>query len=132
MFCALTKHAFNTPKDGRGIGQKQVLAQNLFSTDIQGCISVERYTDVQQLKMVQMLAQSPDFAIYICSSDTFVRLMVRKKIPRWLGAYSFVPAWLYAIGIADRRMILLLCGNTQYTLDTLCRCPELRIHRFYR
>ena len=70
MFCALTKLAFNAPKDGRGIGQKQVLEQNLSSTDIQGCISVERYTDVQQLKMVQMLAQSPDFVIYIYSSDT--------------------------------------------------------------
>ena len=32
------------------------------------------YTDVQQLKMVQMLAQPPDFAIYIYSSDAFVLL----------------------------------------------------------
>ena len=32
------------------------------------------YTDVQQLKMVQMLAQPPDFAIYIYSSDTFALL----------------------------------------------------------
>ena len=32
------------------------------------------YTDVQQLKMVQMLAQPPDFSIYIYSSDTFVLL----------------------------------------------------------
>ena len=29
------------------------------------------YTDVQQWKMVQMLAQPPDFAIYIYSSDAF-------------------------------------------------------------
>ena len=71
---AQQKLAFNAPKDGRGIGQKQVLAQNLSSIDIQECISLERYTDVQQLKMVQMLAQSPDFAIYIYSSDTFIRL----------------------------------------------------------
>ena len=35
------------------------------------------YTDVQQLKMVQMLAQPPDFAIYIYSSDAFTLL---KKI----------------------------------------------------
>ena len=33
------------------------------------------YTDVQQLKMVQMLVQSPDFAIYIYSSDAFTRLL---------------------------------------------------------
>jgi len=33
------------------------------------------YTDVQQLKMVQMLVQSPDFAIYIYSSDVFTRLL---------------------------------------------------------
>ena len=71
---AQQKLAFNAPKDGRGIGQKQVLAQHLSSTDIQQCISLERHTDVQQLKMVQMLAQSPDFAIYIYSSDTFIRL----------------------------------------------------------
>ena len=32
------------------------------------------YTDVQQLKMVQMLAQPPDFAIYIYSSDAFALL----------------------------------------------------------
>ena len=32
------------------------------------------YTDVQQLKMVQMFAQPPDFAIYIYSSDAFALL----------------------------------------------------------
>ena len=32
------------------------------------------YTDVQQLKMVQILAQPPDFAIYIYSSDAFTLL----------------------------------------------------------
>ena len=32
------------------------------------------YTDVQQLKMVQILAQPPDFAIYIYSSDAFALL----------------------------------------------------------
>lgn len=32
------------------------------------------YTDVQQLKMVQMLAQPSDFAIYIYSSDAFALL----------------------------------------------------------
>ena len=31
--------------------------------------------DVQPLKMVQMLAQPPDFAIYIYSSDVFIRLL---------------------------------------------------------
>ena len=71
MFCAFTKLAINAPKDGRGIGQKQVLGQNLSSTDVHGRTSVERYTDVQQWKMVQMLAQPPDFAIYIYSSDAF-------------------------------------------------------------
>ena len=74
MFCARTKLAINAPKDGRGIGQKQVLEQNLSSTDVHGRTSVERYTDAQQWKMVQMLAQSPDFAIYIYSSDAFTPL----------------------------------------------------------
>ena len=67
MFCAYTKLAINAPKDGRGINQKQVLEQNLSSTDIQGCISVERRTDVQQLKMAQMVAQPIlfcDFYVY--------------------------------------------------------------------
>ena len=71
MFCARTKLTINAPKDGRGIGQKQVLGQNLSSTDVHGRTSVERYKDVQQWKMVQMLAQPPDFAIYIYSSDAF-------------------------------------------------------------
>ena len=61
MFCVRTKLAFNAPKDGRGIGQKQVLEQNLSSTDVHGRTSVERYTDVQQLKMVQMVSQSQFF-----------------------------------------------------------------------
>ena len=61
MFCAHTKLAINAPKDGRGIGQKQVLEQNLSSTDVHGRTSVERYTDVQQLKMVQMVSQSQFF-----------------------------------------------------------------------
>ena len=33
------------------------------------------YTDVQPLKMVQMLAQSPDFAIHIYLSDVFAPLI---------------------------------------------------------
>ena len=40
------KLAINAPKDGRGISQKQVLEQNLSSTDVYGRTSVERYTDV--------------------------------------------------------------------------------------
>ena len=40
------KLAINAPKDGRGISQKQVLEQNLSSTDVHGRTSVERYTDV--------------------------------------------------------------------------------------
>ena len=44
MFCVRTKLAFNAPKDGRGIGQKQVLEQNLSSTDVHGRTSVERYS----------------------------------------------------------------------------------------
>ena len=41
------KLAINAPKDGRGISQKQVLEQNLSSTDVYGRTSVERYTDVR-------------------------------------------------------------------------------------
>ena len=47
MLC--TNLVVRTPKDGRGISQKQVLEQNLFSTDVHGRTSVERYTDVQLL-----------------------------------------------------------------------------------
>ena len=43
---ACTKLAINAPKDGRGINQKQVLEQNLSSTDVHGRTSVERYMDV--------------------------------------------------------------------------------------
>ena len=49
MFRAYAKLAINAPKDGRGISQKQVLEQNLSSTDVHGRTSVERYTDVQLL-----------------------------------------------------------------------------------
>ena len=49
MFRAYAKVAINAPKDGRGISQKQVLEQNLSSTDVHGRTSVERYTDVQLL-----------------------------------------------------------------------------------
>ena len=76
MFCALTKLAFNAPKDGRGIGQKQVLEQNLSSTDVHGRTSVERYTDVQQLKMVQMVSQSQFFR------DLYLLCLMRLPI-RW-------------------------------------------------
>ena len=44
MLC--TNLVVRTPKDGRGISQKQVLEQNLSSTDVHGRTSVERYTDV--------------------------------------------------------------------------------------
>jgi len=54
---AMLKLAANSPKDGRGISQKQVLFQNLSSTDVHGRTSVERYTDVQQLKMAQMVVR---------------------------------------------------------------------------
>ena len=43
---AMLKLAVNSPKDGRGISQKQVLFQNLSSTDVYGRTSVERYKDV--------------------------------------------------------------------------------------
>ena len=36
MLC--TNLVVRTPKDGRGISQKQVLEQNLSSTDVHGCI----------------------------------------------------------------------------------------------
>ena len=42
-----TNLVVRTPKDGRDISQKQVLEQNLSSTDdVHGRTSVERYTDV--------------------------------------------------------------------------------------
>ena len=66
MFCARTKLDVNSPKDGRGISQKQVLFQNLSSTDVHGRTSVERYTDVQQSKMVQ----------YGCSSSLILRVLI--------------------------------------------------------
>ena len=44
-----TNLVVRTPKDGRGISQKQVLEQNLSSTDVHGRTSVERYTDVRLL-----------------------------------------------------------------------------------
>ena len=80
MFCVRTKLAFNAPKDGRGIGQKQVLEQNLSSTDVHGRTSVERYTDVQQLKMVQMVSQSQffrDFSLFCLMRLPFSRKNVR-------------------------------------------------------
>ena len=45
-FVLCTNLVVRTPKDGRGISQKQVLEQNLSSTDVHGRTSVERYTDV--------------------------------------------------------------------------------------
>ena len=42
MLC--TNLVVRTPKDGRGISQKQVLEQNLSSTDVHGRTSVERYS----------------------------------------------------------------------------------------
>ena len=49
-----------------------------YSSDVL-CIHKTRlqllYTDVQQLETVQMLAQHPDFAIYIYSSDAFTHLL---------------------------------------------------------
>ena len=44
-----TNLVVRTPKDGRGISQKQVLEQNLSSTDEHGRTAVERYTDVRLL-----------------------------------------------------------------------------------
>ena len=46
-FVLCTNLVGRTPKDGRGISQKQVLEQNLSSTDVHGRTSVERYMDVQ-------------------------------------------------------------------------------------
>ena len=45
-FVLCTNLVGRPPKDGRGISQKQVLEQNLSSTDVHGRTSVERYTDV--------------------------------------------------------------------------------------
>ena len=83
MFCARTKLAFNAPKDGRGIGQKQVLGQNLSSTDVHGRTSVERYTDAQQLKMVQMVSQPHFFCDFLSSLPDAFALLSKKcaKIP---------------------------------------------------
>ena len=44
MCVICTNLAAGTPKDGRGISQKQVLEQNLSSTDVHGRTSVERYS----------------------------------------------------------------------------------------
>ena len=48
-FGLCTNLVAGTPKDGRGISQKQVLEQNLSSTDVHGRTSVERYRDVRFL-----------------------------------------------------------------------------------
>ena len=45
-FVLCTNLVGRTPKDGRGISQKQVFEQNLSSTDVHGRTSVERYTEV--------------------------------------------------------------------------------------
>ena len=45
-FVLCTNLVGRPPKDGRGISQKQVLEQNLSSTDVHGRTSVERYTEV--------------------------------------------------------------------------------------
>ena len=67
---ASLKLAVNSPKDGRGISQKQVLFQNLSSTDVYGRTSVERYKDVHfwQGNAVDMPYISKGrYCIYVCN-----------------------------------------------------------------
>ena len=85
MLC--TNLVVRTPKDGRGISQKQVLEQNLSSTDVHGRTSVERYTDVQLLNSLfqkaygKVLQYMP--LLKILNVSPALRSNVRLK--RWLG-----------------------------------------------
>ena len=72
MLC--TNLVVRTPKDGRGISQKQVLEQNLSSTDVHGRTSVERYTDVQLLNRLFSKALE---AAHLRFKRLAVRLLLR-------------------------------------------------------
>ena len=71
MLC--TNLVVRTPKDGRGISQKQVLEQNLSSTDVHGRTSVERYTDVQLLNSLFQKAYGKVLQC-ICASENTQRI----------------------------------------------------------
>ena len=66
-FVLCTNLVVRTPKDGRGISQKQVLEQNLYSTDVHGRTSVERYTDVQLLNSLFQKANGKGAATSCCT-----------------------------------------------------------------
>ena len=69
-FVLCTNLVVRTPKDGRGMSQKQVLEQNLSSTDVHGRTSVERYRDVQLLNRLFQKA----YGEYVFKSGSGVRI----------------------------------------------------------
>ena len=124
MFCALTKLAFNAPKDGRGIGQKQVLEQNLSSTDVHGRTSVERYTDVQQLKMVQMVSQSQFFR------DLYLLCLMRLPF-RWKNVRNFKSTYPDAsVGVLNPRTNKISHRRKQPLKIFIMRLPCMVIREF--
>ena len=68
------------------------------------------YTDVQQLKMVQMLAQPPDFAIYIYSSDAFA-LLKKNEVRNFRQNFAQVAS--------NRSNIFSTVAMVLFTLDTV-------------
>ena len=92
MLC--TNLVAGTPKDGRGISQKQVLEQNLSSTDVHGRTSVERYRDVRFLTVyfkrltesmfydmpllkILNVSERPRTGVVLCSSKFFAKKTCR-------------------------------------------------------
>nr|WP_298681004.1 hypothetical protein [uncultured Treponema sp.] len=69
------------------------------------------YTDVQQLKMVQMLAQPPDFAIYIYSSDAFT-LLKKNEVQNFRQNFAQVAS--------NRSNIFSTVAMVLCTLDAVC------------
>ena len=69
------------------------------------------YTDVQQLKMVQMLAQPPDFAIYIYSSDAFA-LLKKNEVQNFRQNFAQVAS--------NRSNIFSTVAMVLCTLDAVC------------
>ena len=54
------------------------------------------YTDVQQLKTVQMLAQPPDFSIFMYLSDAIV-LLLKSTTPTRASGYNAQRFALYVL-----------------------------------
>ncbi len=69
------------------------------------------YTDVQQLKMVQMLAQPPDFATYIYSSDAFA-LLKKNEAQNFRQNFAQVAS--------NRSNIFSTVAMVLCTLDAVC------------